>query len=246
MWDTIDVPIMHEYMMSNLISNHRAASRVSQTPSPAVNAATTSPPNMGTTDVPPVTPFGPTVSTALASSTSSMMHLVLSTRRTHRRPQSSEEAKQSGEASFVHGEGSQTGNASFSYFRICYSFRGGSAEFSVENRILLQHHYELTNLDANQNQYINDLCTSRFTQWKSDIHKHYEIYDGPEANSINRSKKKLFHRSGSRRFSYSTFLRRAMSDVTSFARHPLRRPMFPTTVFAFVQQMSLRRLSSYA
>ncbi|XP_048440094.1 uncharacterized protein LOC125477178 [Pyrus x bretschneideri] len=84
---------------------------------------------------------------------------------------------------------------------------------------------------------IHDLCSSRFTQWKSDLHKHYEPYDGPEvalevgclielldrrdekewlcghfqdekylkkvkANSINRLKKKLLHRSGSRRFSY--------------------------------------------
>ena len=44
----------------------------------------------------------------------------------------------------------------------------------------MQHHYELTNLDANQNQYINEICTGRFTQWKSDLHKHYEKYDGPE------------------------------------------------------------------
>ncbi|TQE11613.1 hypothetical protein C1H46_002815 [Malus baccata] len=43
-----------------------------------------------------------------------------------------------------------------------------------------QHHYELSNLDANQMQYINDLCSSRFTQWKNDLHKHYELYDAPE------------------------------------------------------------------
>ncbi|KAB2634022.1 hypothetical protein D8674_039167 [Pyrus ussuriensis x Pyrus communis] len=89
------------------------------------------------------------------------------------------------------------------------------------------HHYELTSLDGNQNQYINDLCIGRFTQWKSDLHKHYEKYDGPEvalavgclidlcghfqdekylkkvkANSINQLKKKLLHCSSSRCFSY--------------------------------------------
>ncbi|TQD72319.1 hypothetical protein C1H46_042150 [Malus baccata] len=37
----------------------------------------------------------------------------------------------------------------------------------------LSHHYELSNLDSNQMEYINDLCSSRFTQWKSDLHKHY-------------------------------------------------------------------------
>ncbi|XP_068325600.1 uncharacterized protein [Pyrus communis] len=44
----------------------------------------------------------------------------------------------------------------------------------------LSRHYELSNFNANQLQYINDLCSSRFTQWKSDLHKHYELYDGPE------------------------------------------------------------------
>ncbi|XP_050140095.1 uncharacterized protein LOC126616140 [Malus sylvestris] len=85
--------------------------------------------------------------------------------------------------------------------------------------------------------YINDLCSSRLTQWKSDLHKHYELHDGSDvalevrcpielvgrwdewewlcghfqdkkyfkkvkANSINRSKKKLLHQFGSRRFPY--------------------------------------------
>ncbi|KAB2619900.1 hypothetical protein D8674_037466 [Pyrus ussuriensis x Pyrus communis] len=44
----------------------------------------------------------------------------------------------------------------------------------------LSRHYELSNFNANQLQYINNLCSSRFTQWKSDLHKHYELYDGPE------------------------------------------------------------------
>ncbi|XP_070668970.1 uncharacterized protein [Malus domestica] len=101
----------------------------------------------------------------------------------------------------------------------------------------LSNHYELSNLDSNQMEYINDLCSSRFTQWKSDLHKHYDLYDGSKvtlevgfptelldrqdewkwlcghfqdekylkkvkANSINRSKKKLIHRSRSRHFSY--------------------------------------------
>ncbi|KAB2595496.1 hypothetical protein D8674_030946 [Pyrus ussuriensis x Pyrus communis] len=42
---------------------------------------------------------------------------------------SSEEAEQFGEASFVHGEGSQPS------FRKCYSFKGGSAKFLIQNRI---------------------------------------------------------------------------------------------------------------
>ncbi|KAM2258143.1 hypothetical protein ACFX1S_003256 [Malus domestica] len=110
------------------------------------------------------------------------------------------------------------------------------------------------NLDANQNQYVNDLCTGRFTQWKSDLHKHYEKYDGSEvalavdcpielvdrrdewewlcghfqdekylADSINRSKKKLLHRSGSRRFSYRLEERREIMtdtlDQTLSRRH---------------------------
>ncbi|KAB2627056.1 hypothetical protein D8674_020674 [Pyrus ussuriensis x Pyrus communis] len=29
-------------------------------------------------------------------------------------------------------------------------------------------------------KYINEICTGRFTQWKSNLHKHYEKYDGPE------------------------------------------------------------------
>ncbi|KAB2606168.1 dicarboxylate transporter 1 [Pyrus ussuriensis x Pyrus communis] len=65
------------------------------------SAAATSPPNLGTTCVTFVTPFGPMVSPASAPLTSSMTHPLLSVRRTHRQPQSSEEAEQSGEASFV-------------------------------------------------------------------------------------------------------------------------------------------------
>ncbi|XP_048430768.1 polyphenol oxidase II, chloroplastic-like [Pyrus x bretschneideri] len=42
------------------------------------------------------------------------------------------------------------------------------------------HHYELTNLDVTQNQYINEICTGRFTQLKSNLHKHYEKYDNPK------------------------------------------------------------------
>ncbi|RXH71463.1 hypothetical protein DVH24_018818 [Malus domestica] len=51
--------------MSKLMSNRRAASRVSQTPSPAGSVAgsvaATIPPDMGTTSVSLVMPFGPTV-----------------------------------------------------------------------------------------------------------------------------------------------------------------------------------------
>ncbi|TQD71943.1 hypothetical protein C1H46_042520 [Malus baccata] len=94
--------------MLNLISNRRTASKVSQTPSPVGSVATTSPLDMGTTGVPLVTPFDPTLSMAHVSLTSSMMHLVLSARRTHQRPWSSEEAEQSGEASSVYGNGSHT------------------------------------------------------------------------------------------------------------------------------------------
>ncbi|TQD97300.1 hypothetical protein C1H46_017141 [Malus baccata] len=92
----------------------RVASRGNQTPSLGGNAAATSTPDMATTGVPPV-PLRPTVSTT--SLTSLVMHHVLSARRTHRRPWSSEEAQSSGEAFSVHGKGSQTG------FRKCYCFR---------------------------------------------------------------------------------------------------------------------------
>ncbi|RXH74933.1 hypothetical protein DVH24_029654 [Malus domestica] len=101
-------------LMSNLISNHRTASRVSQTLSPTGSVVATSPPDMGMTGVPPVMPINPTVFIALTSSTSLVMHPILSARRTHQQPQSSEEAEQYGEASSIHGEGSQTSNASFS------------------------------------------------------------------------------------------------------------------------------------
>ncbi|KAB2625813.1 hypothetical protein D8674_017473 [Pyrus ussuriensis x Pyrus communis] len=118
--------------MSNIISNHRAANRVSQTPSPTANATATIPPDMGTTSVSPVTPFGPTVSLAPTSSTSSVTHPLLSARQTHQQPQSSKEAEK------------------------CFSFRGGSTEFSESWKVVPpKHHYKLANLDANQNQYIN-------------------------------------------------------------------------------------------
>ncbi|RXI02157.1 hypothetical protein DVH24_026687 [Malus domestica] len=97
------------------------------------NKASTSTTDLDTTGVPPVTPLGPTVSTVADSSTSSVTHHVLSTRQTHRWPQTSEEAQHSGNASSVHGEASQIG------FGKCYSFRGGSTEFSVENRNCLMY-----------------------------------------------------------------------------------------------------------
>ncbi|TQE00816.1 hypothetical protein C1H46_013611 [Malus baccata] len=70
---------MH-YKMSNLISNQRAASRGSETPTQGCNVVATSTPDLDTTGVPPVMPLRPTVSTAAASSTSSMMHHVPSAR----------------------------------------------------------------------------------------------------------------------------------------------------------------------
>ncbi|KAB2597352.1 hypothetical protein D8674_000272 [Pyrus ussuriensis x Pyrus communis] len=54
-----------------------------------------------------------------------------------------------------------------------------SWKYVLEN-VKKVHHYDLTNLNANQNQYINNLCAGRFTQWKSDLPKHYEKYDGLE------------------------------------------------------------------
>ncbi|XP_050127828.1 uncharacterized protein LOC126604582 [Malus sylvestris] len=80
-----------------------------------------------------------------------------------------------------------------------------------ETKDAVLYELSLSNLDS------NDLCSSRFTQWKSDLHKHYDLYEWKwlcghfqdekylkkvKANSINRSKKKLIHRSGSRHFSY--------------------------------------------
>ncbi|CAN6586102.1 unnamed protein product [Malus baccata var. baccata] len=53
-------------------------------------------------------------------------------------------------------------------------------EFKDSMLYELSHHYEFSNLNSNQMEYINDLYSSRFTQWKSDLHKHYELYDGPE------------------------------------------------------------------
>ncbi|TQD75893.1 hypothetical protein C1H46_038574 [Malus baccata] len=95
--------------MWNLISNRRLTSRGSQTPSPGGSAIATSTPDVTTADVPQVMPLGSTVYMALSSSTSSVMHPILSAQQTHRQPWSSEEAQQSGEASFVHEKGSHTG-----------------------------------------------------------------------------------------------------------------------------------------
>ncbi|KAB2606143.1 hypothetical protein D8674_005860 [Pyrus ussuriensis x Pyrus communis] len=72
----------------------------SQPPSMGGNAATTSTPDIGTMGVPPVTPLRPTVSTVPMSSSSSVMHPILSARRTHRRPWSFEEAQLSGGSKF--------------------------------------------------------------------------------------------------------------------------------------------------
>ncbi|TQD73587.1 hypothetical protein C1H46_040868 [Malus baccata] len=80
--------------MSNLISNRRVASRVGQTSSSAGSATATSPPDMGTTSVPPVTPISPMVYAVPASSTFLVTHHVLSGRRTHRQPRSYQEVEQ--------------------------------------------------------------------------------------------------------------------------------------------------------
>ncbi|TQD74501.1 hypothetical protein C1H46_039956 [Malus baccata] len=194
-------------------------------------------------------PLGPTVSMVAVSSTSLVTHPVLSAQRTHRRPWTSKEAQPSGDASSVHGEASQTG-ALADYKKLLKplaprpkrsplrgilnimrlqqrssTMRWPPTWLRYQEPLPPKHHYKLSNLDSNQMEYINDLCSSRFTQWKSDLHKHYELYDGSEvalkvgcpmelldrrdewekkvkANSINRSKKKLFHQSGSRRCSY--------------------------------------------
>ncbi|RXH87908.1 hypothetical protein DVH24_037553 [Malus domestica] len=106
----VQVCIRH---MSNLISNQQAASWGSQTPSPGGSATTTYRPNMGTTGVPSIMPLGPTMSTAPTSLTSSVTHPVLSARRIHRQPRSSEKAQQSGKTSPVHGKGSQIGGSKF-------------------------------------------------------------------------------------------------------------------------------------
>ena len=162
--------------MSNLISNRWVASWVTQTPSPARSAVATSPPDLDMTSVSPVLPFGPTVSPAPMSSTSSVTHPLLSAWQTHRWPYSFEEAEQSREASSIHGEGPRQvmhlshsifsltiWNSGYNCFKVpnwykvfellgecvvfvvtlsagfrkCYSFRAGSAEFSIENRIRL-------------------------------------------------------------------------------------------------------------
>ncbi|TQD95158.1 hypothetical protein C1H46_019245 [Malus baccata] len=109
---------------------------------------------MGTMSVPLVMPLGPTVSTTPATLTSSLTHLVLSAQQTHRQPLSSKEAQPSGEASSVHGEGSHTGTIASS----CGS------------------HGELSHNKSRTAFFMN----YRFTQWESDLHKHYELYDDPE------------------------------------------------------------------
>ncbi|KAB2622497.1 hypothetical protein D8674_024679 [Pyrus ussuriensis x Pyrus communis] len=118
----------------------------------------------------------------------------------------------------------------------CPTAKWHSWKYVPEN-VKKAHHYELTNLDVNQNQY-------------SDLHKHYEKYDGLEvilgvgcpielvdcqdewewlcghfqdekyllmkANSINSSKKKLLHRSGSRRLSYWLNEQRKFPEIDMF------------------------------
>ncbi|KAB2597576.1 hypothetical protein D8674_000496 [Pyrus ussuriensis x Pyrus communis] len=67
--------------MLNLISNQRVASSGSETSSQGGNVDGTSTPDLDTTGVPLVAPLGPKVSsTAAASLTSSVMHLVPSAR----------------------------------------------------------------------------------------------------------------------------------------------------------------------
>ncbi|TQE11291.1 hypothetical protein C1H46_003025 [Malus baccata] len=306
-------------------------SRASQTPSLAGSVVATFPLEMGTTSVPPVTP-NPTVSTTPASSTSLVTHHVLSARWTHRRPRSSKEAK--GPCRLL--KTSQTTHTTTEKITIMWDPRHRTTAtkeqhnaLAINNGSVIKNHYPLlweSRKDVppkvkeavlHELSYVNDLCTGRFTQWKSDLYKHYEKYDDSEvtlavecpielvdrrdewewfcghfqdekylvkkvnANSINRSKKKLLHRSSSRRFSYrleerrevwgsnpsfvarsitrdehsfvalrfaqrppipsrnihfarrSTFLRRAMSNISSFEQRSIRRPMFPETVFTF-------------
>ncbi|KAB2620244.1 hypothetical protein D8674_037905 [Pyrus ussuriensis x Pyrus communis] len=197
-----------QWKMSNLISNCRAISRDNKTPFPAGSVAATSPLDLGMTGVSLVTPVSPTVSPAPASSNSSVTHHVLNARRTHRQPQSSKEAKQSvqkkkktkGPCRLL--KMSQTTRTTTEKITITWDPRHCVATAKEQHSTLasdigsswkvvppnvkkvvlyeLLHHYELTNLDANQNQYINDLCISRFTQWKSDHHKHYDNYDSLE------------------------------------------------------------------
>ncbi|TQE09392.1 hypothetical protein C1H46_005029 [Malus baccata] len=140
---------------------------------------------MGTTGVSPVMPFSPTMSPASTSSTSSMTHPLLSARRTHRRPQSYEEAEQSRSSTLCSCNDQHSSLASDigSVIRNHCPHMWESrivVPHEVKEAILheLSHHYELTNLNANQNHYINELCAGMFTQWKSDLQKHYEKYDG--------------------------------------------------------------------
>ncbi|KAM0981308.1 hypothetical protein ACFX2A_014656 [Malus domestica] len=141
MWNTIDVPIVHEYIFCACMGNDVATS-----------------PHIGTTGIPPVTPLGPTVSTAPTSLTSSVTHPVLSARQTHRQPRSSQEAKQSDEASSVHREGPRQESLPF----IWKSWKAVPPEVKEAVLHKLSHHNELMNLDANENQYMNDLCAGRF------------------------------------------------------------------------------------
>ncbi|KAB2625734.1 hypothetical protein D8674_017394 [Pyrus ussuriensis x Pyrus communis] len=108
-------------------------------------------------------------------------------------------------------------------------------------------HGKLSYLKSRKSFFMN----YRFTQWKSDLHKHYEKYDGLEvalvvgcpielvdrrdeweglcdhfqdekylkkvkANSINWSKKKLLHQSGSRHFSYRLEQRHKFPEIDMF------------------------------
>ncbi|CAN6581707.1 unnamed protein product [Malus baccata var. baccata] len=116
--------------MSNLISN--------QIPSPAGSAVATFPPDMGTMGVPPIMSFSPTEFTAPTSLTSSVTHPLLSVRWTHRRPRSFEEAEQFGEASSIHKERSQTGNASFSYYNRNFESFFGCCEIELLNYLVFQ------------------------------------------------------------------------------------------------------------
>ncbi|KAB2604662.1 hypothetical protein D8674_037982 [Pyrus ussuriensis x Pyrus communis] len=224
-----------DYVMSNLISNRRAASRVNQTPSPTDSVAATSPPDMSTTSVSSVLPFSPTVSST--SLTSLVMHPLLSTRWTHRRSQSSEEVEQSGKVSSVHVKGGP-----------CRLLNTSKSTRTTTEKITIT--WDTRHRDvATKEQHsalvsdIGSVIRNHCPLLWDDLHKHYEKYNGPEekmkANSINRSKKKLLHHS-------TTFLRHKMSDVTSFVWRPLCHPTFPAIIFALARRLSLRCPSSYA
>ncbi|TQE14029.1 hypothetical protein C1H46_000323 [Malus baccata] len=185
------------------------------------SAAATSPLDMGTTGVPQVTPLGPTVSTAPASSTSSVMHHF---------------KKKRGPCRLL--KTSQTTCTTTEKITITWNPRHRAA-------VTKEQHSALA---SNIGSIIRNHWPLLWESWKAIppevkevvLHElsHYEKYDGPEvalvvgclielvdcpdewewlydqfqdekylkkkvkANSINRSKKKLFHRFGSRRFSY--------------------------------------------